>query len=202
MPALWLPGNVEQALLTAIGFLGYIPDFWAKEMQRLYETPNHIAKLPPELQARNQALPGGTPLWGSYRLTQDEVLLIEFTPPQCEYWSLLCGGHWFESLDYRQQVCHINMDQAIYDEDGAVRIILAYDDPGTANWLETNGNQQGFLLLRYIGAQSAPEPSCRIIHREAIKQQLPATTRFVSSDERVRERILRRHYSDCQLAGI
>jgi hypothetical protein len=196
------PVDVEHAMGAAIGFFEHIPEFWAGELDRLYEKDNYVAALPADDQGRLQALPSGTPLWGSYRLAKNEALLVEFTPPACDYWSLLCGGHWFESLDYRTQVCHLNMDQVEVDEDGVVRAVVAHEDPGVPNWLETSGYEQGFLLLRYLGNDSAPEPSCRVIPFEKLAAELPFPTRTVSKEERASERRTRRRASDHRAEGI
>ena len=196
------PKNITRALGAAKGFFDHIPEFWAGELDRLFEQQNYIAALPPDDQGRLQALPSGTPLWGSYRLAENQALLIEFTPPACDYWSLLSGGQWFESLDYRTQVCHLNMDQVEIDDDRVVRVLVAHEDPGVPNWLETGGNEQGFLLLRYLGADSTPEPSCRVIAFDEIAAELPFPTRTVSREERASERLTRRRASDHRAEGI
>jgi hypothetical protein len=201
-PHILTPGKVEQALDAAKGFFDHIPAFWAAELDRLLEKENYIAALPADDQGRLQALPSGTPLWGSYRLAKGEALVIEFTPPICDYWSLLSGGPWFESLDYRTQVCHMNMDQIEVDEDGAVRAVVAHEDPGVPNWLETSGYEKGFLLLRYLGNDSAPEPTCRVVPIERLESELPFATRGVSKAERRNERQVRRRASDRRAEGI
>ena len=201
-PPVLSPPDVERALGAAKGFFETIPELWAGELARLYEKQNHLAVLPAEDQGRLQALPSGTPLWGSYCLEADEALLVEFEPPECDYWSLLCGGHWFESLDYRTQVCHLNMDQVEVDRDGVVRAVVAHEDPGVPNWLETGANKQGFLLLRYLGGELAPEPSCRVISLAGLAAELPFPTRSVSAIERAAEREKRRRASDHRVEGI
>jgi hypothetical protein len=94
------------------------------------------------------------------------------------------------------------MDQVEVDEDGVVRAVVAHEDPGVPNWLETSGYEQGFLLLRYLGNDSAPEPSCRVIPFEKLAAALPFPTRTVSKEERASERRTRRRASDHRAEGI
>jgi hypothetical protein len=201
-PSALAPDDVTRALGAAKGFFDFIPEFWAGEFERLCERQNYLAALAPEDQGRLQALPSGTPLWGSFRLEAGEALVIEFEPPVCDYWSLLCGGHWFESLDYRTQVCHLNMDQIEVDEDGVARAVVAHEDPGVPNWLETGGQGEGFLLLRYLGADSTPEPSCRVVQVSELAAELPFRARVVPRSERAEEQLRRRRASDRRVEGI
>ena len=194
--------GVVQALGLARAFLGYIPGFWSDEYERLTRRPNRIEALSPEHQARVQALPSGRPLWGHYRLAADEVLLVEVTPPACSYWSLLCGTPWFESLDYRHHACHLDMDQAELDGKGRLQAIVSPRDPGVPNWLDTGGYREGFLLLRWIGTDDAPEPHCRTLPFDSIASFLPENTRRISREERAEERARRRRASDLRFQGL
>ncbi len=36
------------------------------------------------------------------------------------------------------------------DDDGMVRFVVAYTDPGVPNWLDTTGRPAGFLTVRWI----------------------------------------------------
>ena len=194
--------DVERAIVSARLFMQHIPQVWSAELRHLLETPNHLAPLAPERQARLQATPGGVPLWGSFRLDPNEALVVEFTPPDSVYWSLMCGGPWFESLDARTQVCHLNMDQAVVDGDGLVRIVVAHQDPGAANWLQTGGHAAGFLLLRYLGDDPAPAARCRVVRHEELRAMLPASTRLATPADRAADLAARRWSSDRRFEGL
>jgi hypothetical protein len=70
-----------------------------------------------------------------------------------------------ESLDYRYFTICINKASAHYEPDGSVRIIVAHNDPGHANWINTCGHREGTMLWRWYrladGADQV-EPFCRV----------------------------------------
>ncbi len=76
-------------------------------------------------------------VWGSWALGDDEALLVEVTPPDALYWSISLGNHWWETIDYANHQSSLNGHQAVLDDDGAFRAVVAGRDPGVANWLDT-----------------------------------------------------------------
>ena len=75
-----------------------------------------------------------------WALAGDEALLIEVTPPACEYWNFQLNNYWMESLDYRYHNIHTNKHLAQYEADGAVRLVVAHADQGLPNWIDTAGH--------------------------------------------------------------
>jgi hypothetical protein len=60
----------------------------------------------------------------------------------------------------------INKASAIYEPDGSVRVTVAHRDPGTPNWINTCGHNEGTMLWRWYrlaAGSEAVEPSCGII---------------------------------------
>ena len=35
-----------------------------------------------------------------FELADDEALVVEVTPPPCDYWMIALHNHWMETLDY------------------------------------------------------------------------------------------------------
>ena len=93
----------------------------------------------------------------------EEALLIEVKPPECEAWNFQLDNHWMESLDYRYFRVTINKHTATYEPDGSLKLIVAHEDPGHANWIETTGHQQGTMCFRWIRADEHPQPRCRVV---------------------------------------
>ena len=88
---------------------------------------------------------------------------IEAEPPECDNWNFQLDNHWMESLDYRYFRVTINKHTASKEPDGSVKIIVAHDDPGHPNWIETAGHQQGTMCFRWIRADRHPQPACRVV---------------------------------------
>ena len=100
---------------------------WADDFQA---HPNQL----PRFDSAVAGAAGGDPnivYYHSYwRLAPDEALVIDATPPECDYWNFQLSNHWLESLDYRYWPIHLNKATAKLRPDGSVRIVVAHEDPG------------------------------------------------------------------------
>ena len=68
---------------------------------------------------------------------------MEVLPPQGLYWSYSLGNPWWETIDYGAHQSSLNGHQAAVDDDGILRVVIAHEDPGVANWLDTAGHSAG-----------------------------------------------------------
>jgi hypothetical protein len=68
-----------------------------------------------------------------------------------------------ESLDYRYYRITINKHTARYEDDGSLRIVVAHEDPGHPNWIETAAHHQGTMCFRWIRADEHPQPATRVV---------------------------------------
>ncbi|MBW2313427.1 MAG: DUF1214 domain-containing protein, partial [Deltaproteobacteria bacterium] len=107
-------------------------------------------------------------LYSWWELGPDEAFVIEVPPPACEYWNLQVNNHWMESLDYRWHRIALNHHEAVLEADGSVRIVVAHEDPGVPNWLETAGHRRGNVCLRWVGAKEHPVPAVRVVKRAGL----------------------------------
>ena len=123
---------------------------------------NELLKLDPAVAAAAHGDPNICYFHGYWELARDEALVIEVTPPRCEYWNFQLNNHWMESLDYRYHRIALNHREARRRDDGSVRLVVAHEDPGVDNWLETAGHARGTMCLRWIGADEHPEPTTRV----------------------------------------
>ena len=98
-----------------------------------------------------------------WKLAEDEALVIEVTPPECEFWNFQLSNYWMESLDYRFHNIHTNNHLAHYETDGSVRIIVAHQNPHRPNWLNTTGHTSGTMCFRWVRAEDHPQPQTRTI---------------------------------------
>lgn len=130
--------------------------------------------------------------WGHYDLGPDEALIVEAVPADARYWSLDIGNFWWESLDYATRHTSINDSQAVIDDDGVFRAVVAHRDPGVPNWLDTMGHTKGPLLFRWVVADHGPAAITTVVPFADIRDHLPASTPTVTPEERA-ETIARRH---------
>jgi hypothetical protein len=122
--------------------------------------------------------------WGSWSLLDDECLVIEVTPPEALYWSVSLGNFWWETIDYARRQSSLNGHQAVVDDDGVFRAVVAHRDPGVANWLDTAGNHHGAMIFRWLRAAAAPVPEVRVVGQGEVSDVLPKGTVRVDAEAR------------------
>ena len=154
------------------------------------ETANTF--LPPLDGTNMGAAAENRPVIGSFQLQPDEALVVEVAPPEGLYWSYSIGNPWWETIDYARHQSSLNGHQATVDDDGILRVVLAHEDPGVANWLDTAGHSEGPVILRCVRTETAPVPSTQVVKFGDIAASLPAGTRRVSPEERRRTIAARR----------
>jgi hypothetical protein len=124
---------------------------------------NELHKLDPAIAGAAHGDPNICYFHGYWELGPDEALVIEATPPQCDYWNFQLNNHWMESLDYRYHPIAVNHHGAKYRNDGSVRIVVAHTDPGIDNWIDTACHRRGTMCLRWIRADAHPQPITRVV---------------------------------------
>lgn len=130
---------------------------------------------------------------GVFELEPDEALVIEArVKVEPVYTGIVLGNLWGESLDFAHHQSSLNGHQSEWDDDGAVRWVVAHRDPGVPNWLDTTCHREGFMSPRW-SYPDTPEPDqwpsivATKVAFDAIRSHLPARTRTVSPSERAEQ---------------
>jgi hypothetical protein len=108
---------------------------------------------------------------GYWTLEPGQALVLEAMPPVCDAWNFQLNNYWEESLDYRYFPCHINKHTAKYEKDGSLLIVIAAEDPGVGNWMNTVGHRHGTLGLRWTRAIDPQKPRLRVVPIEQLKAE-------------------------------
>jgi hypothetical protein len=109
-------------------------------------------------------------MWlGVWNLAPDEALVIDAVPPKCDYWNFQLGNIWAESLDYRHRNVHVNSGGATYRDDGSFRLVVAHEDPGVPNWIDTAGHHHGTMALRWVRTDAHPKPQSQVMKLADVK---------------------------------
>jgi hypothetical protein len=99
-----------------------------------------------------------------FELAPDEALVVEARPPRCDYWMFVLSNHWLETLDYTRHQVTLNNHTAKLEPDGSVKLIVAAQDPGHPNWLDTAGHARGTIGVRWVGRDLVDVvPSARVV---------------------------------------
>ena len=194
------PGDPRDAMARQVIALG---DFLEENLKFFlgFSNPEHPNTFLPPLDGTAMgAAAENRPVIGSWKLAPDEALVIEVTPPEGLYWSYSLGNVWWETIDYGNRQSSLNGFQAVVDDDGKVRVVVAHRDPGVANWLDTAGHSEGPIILRCVRTETAPVPDSRVVPFDHLADELPPGTRRMSPDGReaaidVRRRAVSRRFA-------
>lgn len=118
-----------------------------------------------------------------WRLEPDEVLVFEFEDDG-NFWMLTNMGAFWNSMDYLYRPVSYTPSRSAVDADGKVRLVIAHDDPGVHNWIDTQRFAEGYLTFRNIGSRRLPEVTTRLLHSGELDAFLPSDTQRVNSAER------------------
>ena len=186
------PAQVQQGLLNSAAWVRDSTWYWADMLDKWKVQPNNFLSYRQLDDNAIDATPGGEPLICYWQVPQDEVLIVRVTPPPANYWAVEFGNYWWETMDYRYRLCSTNCHHAVLEDNGELILVVAHDDPGLPNWLDPSGHVEGYITLRWMGAQSYPVPHCEQINRDALADYLPAGVKTIGQQERKQQLAARR----------
>ena len=125
--------------------------------------PNTLDFLPPSDHAGGWGDPNQLFRHGYWTLDEGEALLIDVPAIDAYYWNFQLNNLWEESLDYRFLQVTVNQHSARYEDDGSARIVVAPEDPGVGNWMDTAGHRHGTMGLRYNQVVEDIPPTVRVV---------------------------------------
>jgi hypothetical protein len=143
------PEQVDEGLNTAALFIAGAPFLFAKWAKGFQKHSNQLPLFDPEISIAAGGDANIIYHHSHWKLAEDEVLVIEVKPPECDTWNFQLNNYWMESLDYRYFPICINKHSAITEPDGSVRIIVSHENSGKLNWLYTCGHNEGTMCWRW-----------------------------------------------------
>ena len=127
-------------------------------------TPDEVYEMiDPKVVANNLPGPGIGYAGVSYKLADDEAIVVSGKDVPCRYWSCQVFDHYLRAGDYRHHPVALNNRQTQFDSDGSFRIYASKDNPGVKNWICTEGHRRGQVVLRTLLAQSDLDPEMSVI---------------------------------------
>lgn len=164
-----LSRGLAKAAQEVLGYAELARSWW---QDNLGQRPNQL-RFSQATYLSNGGVADRHHAFGSWRLPAGEALVIEFTPPECEYWIFQLCNLWQENLDnYEDGQGYINNSNAEYDAVGRIRIIIADQDPGLAgNWIDPYGHSFGTMSLRLIRTTQPPEVSLRRVSLACLQEK-------------------------------
>jgi len=158
--------------------------------------PNTLA-TPMIRPAPEGETPWGMTTTGRFSITDDEAFVLTFDAESARYLGIQIADPWMLSIAYAEHTSSLNHDETWHNPDGTVTYIVAARDPGLGNWLDTNGTNDGVMLIRWELLQHTPDPTKTIRGTDLVKLRdvasvVPFPIPSVSPEERQRQVDLRR----------
>ncbi|MCY4393039.1 MAG: DUF1214 domain-containing protein [Chloroflexi bacterium] len=163
------PTALDEGFKNAAALAAGAPLLFAKWARDFQKHSNELPQFDPEVSLAAGGDPNIAYYHSHWALAEDEALVIEVTPPECEHWNFQLNNYWMESLDYRHFTIHTNKHLARYEDDGSVRLIVAHEDPGHPNWIETAGHTFGTMCFRWVRAEEHPQPRMRVVKLSSLQ---------------------------------
>jgi hypothetical protein len=155
------PGHLARALQrTALGVAGTAATFAA--WTELFMTrPNELPDWGQEMFQKAGGDPEIFYLHGYWTLQPGEAWVIETEVPDAPYWNFQLSNWWMESMDWDRRIT-VNKHTARL-EGNRLTLVVSDKDPGWGNWMDTTGHTSGTALLRWVGTDDHPLPTCKVI---------------------------------------
>lgn len=138
--------------------------------------------------------------WGSQgniRLADDEALIMTANSAGALFRNIVLQDVFFLTVDYWKRTTSLNTSQMVADADGRYTYVVAHEDPGVHNWLDTAGLNELLVVHRWQalprGSDTGEKPTltCRTVKLKELGKALPSGIKRISAAER-QQQIARR----------
>lgn len=127
-----------------------------------------------------------------WALQPDEALIVEMENHD-GFWIFGMGGVFVNSMDYLYRPVSYTPARTTVDSDDVVRLVIAHDDPGVHNWLDSQGFPNGNLTYRNLLSRNPAVFRTRLVKRTELLSALPPDTTMVTREQRVQQLQYRYH---------
>ena len=99
---------------------------------------------------------------GSFSLAPGEALIVEGEVPTAAFWSITLQDHWMQSIESNGQPASLKGSE-ITNRNGRYRVWISDTAPPSGeDWLNTGGETDGLVAIRYLLAEDATVPLARL----------------------------------------
>jgi hypothetical protein len=118
-----------------------------------------------------------------WRLEPDQALVLDFQNDET-FWMLTNMGAFWNSMDYQYREVSYTPSRTAVDSDGHIRLVMAHQDPGFHNWIDTQSFAEGYLTYRNIDLRTPPPIVTQVVSAADLAAQLPADAPRITADGR------------------
>jgi hypothetical protein len=104
-------------------------------------------------------------------LGPDQALVMTGRWPQdCRCANVCLWNRHMQTYDYLNRQVSLNRKQTRLEPDGSFRIVIAHEDPGVPNWLDTEGRPFGLVFWRYMLPEGEIEkPEAKVVPLSSLR---------------------------------
>ncbi len=104
-----------------------------------------------------------------YVIGPDQALRIRGRWPTCRCANVSLWTRHMQTYDYLNRQVSLNRAQTTQGSDGGFEMILAHEDPGVPNWLDTEGRAFGIVFWRFMLAEGeVVTPTAEVVEFAAV----------------------------------
>ena len=122
------------------------------------------------------------------RLEDDEAMVVTATDGGAAFRDFVLHDVFYLSIEYWNLQTSLNAGQMAADADGRHTFVIAHEDPGVHNWLDTGGLHEIFALHRWQGlpndGAAPPQITSEVVPLKDLARALPQGVRTVTATER------------------
>ena len=151
-PADWQPRTEDDIAAAVIADMPAWVRFWRGFKDDFLGFPEPNRLVGPNGRDGNWGYLAG----GRFAIAEDECVLVTLDPVGSYYTGFQITDPWTIAPDPMHRLASLNKSQATPNADGTVTYALALVDPGVANWIDTCGLHEGWMLTRWQGVPANP----------------------------------------------
>lgn len=100
---------------------------------------------------------------GSFSLAPGETLVVEGEVPSAAFWSITLQDHWMQSIESNGQPASLKGSE-ITNRNGRYRVWISDTPPPEGeDWLNTGGESEGLVAIRYLLSDNATAPTAKLL---------------------------------------
>ncbi len=179
----------EQAEATA-AMMAHFANFTGKLSHGMYKAPVNTFSLGWTADDTG-ALRNQVYVAGRFDLAPGEAFVVDVSDGGAEYFTVPLSNIWGTTLDIYGSTGSLNKAQSRPNEDGTYTYVISAENPGVANWIDTDGLPEGILTLRMAEfGETGPKPDLsargRVVPLDRLEAEVDGLVR-VTEDERDEE---------------
>jgi len=99
-----------------------------------------------------------------YGIGPDQALVMTGRFPKCRFANVNLWNRYIQSYDFNNRQVSLNRKQVQLEADGSYRIVIAHQDPGCPNWIDTEGRMGGIIYWRFLlPEEEVDTPQCEVV---------------------------------------